>query len=423
MPKALKSDARQIILKVLSFMKEEKRVQAPTIPFEKLYERVAAATGVSERFVHKLVNEEKHAEESNSKISTPGKKWQRKTGKQEVDNFDIGVIRRKIHEFYSVKKEIPTIPKLLSILKEDIDFKGERETLRKLLHKIGFRYKKTKSNRKVLCERNDVVAWRATYLQKIKENERGEKRPVIYLDETYIHSSHSTGKCWQGPEEDGDLEPVSKGNRWIIIHAGGEKGFVENALLVFKSNTKYGDYHDEMNSINFKKWVYEKLLPNLHEPSLIVMDNAPYHSICVNRCPNSNHSKADMQKWLEKNNVSFNEQMTKPQLYELIKRNKPAPEYEIDNLMKSHGHAILRLPPYHCDLNAIEMIWSSMKRNIADKNVGKSNVLMPQLIEDAFNKITPVQWKNICNHVKKIENEYRLKDAYLDEPFIIVSER
>lgn len=45
MPKPLKSDARLIILKVLSFMREEKRLQAPIIPFEKLNERVAAATG------------------------------------------------------------------------------------------------------------------------------------------------------------------------------------------------------------------------------------------------------------------------------------------------------------------------------------------------------------------------------------------
>lgn len=45
MPKALRSDARNIILKVLAFMEEEKRLQAPIIPFQKLYDRVAAATG------------------------------------------------------------------------------------------------------------------------------------------------------------------------------------------------------------------------------------------------------------------------------------------------------------------------------------------------------------------------------------------
>ncbi|KOB71227.1 Uncharacterized protein OBRU01_13955 [Operophtera brumata] len=98
MPKALKSDARNTILKVLSFMQEEKRLQAP---FEKLYERVAAATGVGERFVRKLVKEKEQADATGSKISTPGKKRERTKGKIEIDDFDIGVIRRKIHEFYT----------------------------------------------------------------------------------------------------------------------------------------------------------------------------------------------------------------------------------------------------------------------------------------------------------------------------------
>lgn len=45
MPKALNSAARNTILNVLAFMQEEKRLNALIIPFEKLYERVAAATG------------------------------------------------------------------------------------------------------------------------------------------------------------------------------------------------------------------------------------------------------------------------------------------------------------------------------------------------------------------------------------------
>lgn len=376
-------------------------------------------SGVSERFVYKLVNEEKLAQNSGTKISTPGKKRKRTKGKIEVDDFDIGVIKRKIHEFYSEKKEIPTIPKLLNTLRGDINFKGGRETLRNLLKKIGFRFKRTQSNRKVLCERNDVAAWRASYLQKIKDNERQNTKPVVYLDETYIHSSHSSGKCWQGPEEEGDLEPVSKGPRWIIVHAGGEEGFVKDGLLVFKSNTKSGDYHDEMNSNNFKKWLNEKLLPNLDRPSLIVMDNAPYHSICINRSPNSNYLKADMQKWLLEKGVEFSEQMTKPQLYELIKRHKPEPEYEVDKIIKENGHQILRLPPYHCDLNAIEMVWSSMKRKVAETNISKSSAQMPKLISDACSKITAAEWKKYCSHVQNLHEEYREKDAHLDEPFII----
>lgn len=37
-----------------------------------------------------------------------------------------------------------------------------------------------------------------------------------------------------------------------------------------------------MNSGNFFKWLDEQLIPALEEPSLIIMDNAPYHSSLVN---------------------------------------------------------------------------------------------------------------------------------------------
>jgi hypothetical protein len=38
--------------------------------------------------------------------------------------------------------------------------------------------------------------------------------------------------------------------RYIVLHAGKEDGFVENAGLIFKSTTRSGDYHDNMNRKN-----------------------------------------------------------------------------------------------------------------------------------------------------------------------------
>jgi len=377
-------------------------------------------SGVSQGLISKIVKEGHVAEETGTKIRTPGKERQRKTGFIHVDDFDMGVIRRKVHEFYSIKKELPTIKKLLEVLKTEINYTGQRESLRKLLHKMGFRFKKTQSNRKVLMERNEVSAWRAKYLHAVEKNKISpQPQPLIYLDETYIHSSHTSGKCWQGEGVDGVLEPVSKGQRYIIIHAGGDTGFVNNALLVFKSNTKSGDYHDDMNSTNFKKWVIEKLVPNLQQPSIIVMDNAPYHRVCINKVPNTNSLKRDMQLWLTQNNVDFGEEFTKPQLLELIKRNKPEPEYEIDKILEQNGHKCLYLPPYHCDLNPIEFIWSTMKRKVAEVNIDHKNAEIPRLVQEAFETITVNEWAQHCKHVHKLEEEYLKQDSYLDKPFII----
>ena len=33
----------------------------------------------------------------------------------------------------------------------------------------------------------------------------------------------------------------------------------------------------------------------------------------------------------------------------------------INNIAKMYGHEVLHLPPYHCDLNAIELIWADEK--------------------------------------------------------------
>jgi hypothetical protein len=94
------------------------------------------------------------------------------------------------------------------------------------------------------------------------------------LDETYLHSKHTSSKNWTDESTKGLFANILKGLRLIIIHAGGEMGFIPNCLLMFKSKTKSGDYHSETNSQNYGKWLEEKLIPNLPN-SVVVTDNAP----------------------------------------------------------------------------------------------------------------------------------------------------
>ncbi|CAH2092888.1 unnamed protein product [Euphydryas editha] len=86
---------------------------------------------------------------------------------------------------------------------------------------------------------------------------------------------------------EGVEQNVSKGKRYIIVYAGSEKGFVPNCLLIFSGKNKMEYYHSEMNAHNFTKWITEKLIPNLHEPSIIVFDNDSYHSVITNKAPTS----------------------------------------------------------------------------------------------------------------------------------------
>lgn len=88
----------------------------------------------------------------------------------------------------------------------------------------------------------------------------------------------------------------------------------------------------------------------------------------------------------------------------LVKKHKPEPVYYIDELLGEYGHTVVRLPPYHCDLNPIELIWAMVKKRIAQKNICGQDVA--KLAEEAFQSITVEEWKGCVDHVIKIENEY-----------------
>ncbi|CAH2012226.1 unnamed protein product [Acanthoscelides obtectus] len=154
---------------------------------------------------------------------------------------------------------------------------GSHETLRKVMRDMGFRWRKTKNNRKILMEKPYIQVLRRSFLRNIKHY-REENRPIIYMDETYIHSSHTHAKNWGDNTIEGFHKPVSKGPRLIIVHAGGEMGFINNACLQFKSGTKSGDYHSEMNYIFAEGVMYARGGPtsrSLAEASLRSPDSYP----------------------------------------------------------------------------------------------------------------------------------------------------
>ncbi|CAB3236879.1 unnamed protein product [Arctia plantaginis] len=235
---------------------------------------------------------------------TPGKKRPHPSKVSNLDSFDMDVIRNKINEFYIVRKQVPTLRSLLVELKESIEFGGCRETLRRILLANGYVFKKNKNERSLLIERYDIAAWRHRFLRTIA-SKRAEGKPIIYLDETYVHKTYKPKKCWQGPSTSGIVENISSGKRYIIVHVGSEKGPVLNSLLVFSTKSKMADYHHDMNSTNFNKWLQEKLMPNLNEPYVIVMDNASYHSVIINKAPTSQNRKLEIQNWLTLNGISF----------------------------------------------------------------------------------------------------------------------
>jgi hypothetical protein len=94
---------------------------------------------------------------------------------------------------------------------------------------------------------------------------------------------------------------------------------------------------------------------------------------------------------------------TKPELYEKIKIHKPNRQvYVIDKLLSEHGHSVLRLPPYHPELNPIELMWALVKNYVAAHN-------------DKFNNVKVEEWKKNSDHVTKIEDDYLQREHIVDE--------
>ncbi|KAG8234269.1 hypothetical protein J437_LFUL006514, partial [Ladona fulva] len=212
-----------------------------------------------------------------------------------------------------------------------------------LLGKIGFRWGKTNSDKSVLCERLDIRLKRIEFLRSINRF-REEGHQIIYTNETYIHSSHTTPFQWKSNDKEGIKAPVLKGHRLIIVHGGGEMGFIPEALLIFKSGLKTGDYHGEMN---------------------IVIDNAPYHNVQLNRPPSSNAKKDTMKEWLDSRGLQYSSKETKIEL----------------------------LPPYHPELNPIDNIWGIMKNWMAVRNVTFKLEDVKKLVIEKCANICKEEWE------------------------------
>lgn len=206
-----------------------------------------------------------------------------------------------------------------------------------------------------------------------------------------------------------------KGKRLIIVHIGSEDGFVHDGLLCFESKKNSRDYHEEMNGDCFRDWL-ESVLPRLKENAVIVMDNAPYHSVKLDKCPTTNWRKADIVQWLEGKGEVIDQSMIIVELLEIVKRLKPLySKYVIDEMVLQHNKVVLRLPPYHCELNPIELAWSVVKGHVKSHNKTFKLPDVKNLLIDGINKIDASMWKNFVSHTKKEEEKFWEVDFVVDE--------
>lgn len=412
---------------IVNFYKNKMALQAtgdvPKLTAKEMIKKISEETGIGQRTVSVTLSEYRNKKT----VTSPNKTKIRPKVTDKVDELDQNAIRQKVHQFWH-NHQIPTLNTILTAVNEDDSLPNfSKMSLYRVLKHLNFEYVR-KSRNSALIERNDIVCWRRNYLETIK-NYRQLGRQIYYLDETWVNAGETTSKSWVDTTvkstrdaflrglTTGQKEPSGKGKRLIVVHIGSSDGFVPGGLFCFESKKNTQDYHDEMNGDNFYEW-FNKILPLLNENAVIVMDNASYHSVKKDPCPVISWKKSDIINWLENKGEVVDHTKVKSQLLERAQVLKPQYEqYVIDELAKAANKTVVRLPPYHCELNPIELAWSSVKNYVRMNNTTYKLQDVRKLLEEGVERVTPDMWKNFITHVTKEEDKFWQIDVLSDELF------
>ncbi|KAL4083905.1 hypothetical protein QTP88_029221 [Uroleucon formosanum] len=355
----------------------------PDVHYTDLYDDISKATGIGYRTIKDTINEYRKT----STVTSPNRKRVKTSLFDKTDDLDRNALRQKVHAIW-LRGELPTIDKILFDVNEDPILPNyKRTTLYNIIKILDFVFEK-KKRCSVLTERTDLINWRRNYLYDIRKY-RSEGKFIYYLDETWLNAGDCVDRVWvdktiQSKQDafnkgltTGPKNPTGKGQRLIVLHIGSDMGFLEGGLLL--------------------------------------MDNAPYHSVQTEKYPTSNSNKAVLLEWLNSKGITFDRPMLKAQLLTKVLELKPRTKsYVIDNLAKDAGHTVLRLPPYHCEFNPIELAWAMVKGYVKRDNTTYKIDDVRQLLNSAIERVTAENWKNFIKHVIDEEDKVWKVDDIMD---------
>lgn len=333
------------------------------------------------------------------------------------ENYEASV-RTFIHDC-NLRMEPCTSKKVQKHLQDSTGMEVSRRTVRRWLKKLRFRFIKGES-RSHYAESTAVAILRAEYLarKQTNTNARGNPRlPEVYLDESYVNQHHTSEKTWLGPNEQ-RVNQSGRGPRMVIIGAGvilmknnrlhGE--WVRDSLQLWQADRKkdHEDYHGNFDAPTFERW-FTKLCVSLSEdygPCRIHMDRASYHTRCVNPAPTTGWLKADISYWLWENCVYHELKMTKKELLEMVALHRQPKIFAAVKIAEENGgHEILYTPPYHPELQPIELIWGMVKNRIAADPAVSMSQLKIRLI-DEFRDVTSTNWTKAYKHAQAFVANY-----------------
>lgn len=79
--------------------------------------------------------------------------------------------------------------------------------------------------------------------------------------------------------------------------------------------------------------------------------------------------------------------------------------------MEENVHAVVRMLPYHPELDPIEFVWAKVKNKAAGENVANILLELKTTIDQKLSHRLLVNWKKFCDHVLKIDDYFEYDKA------------
>jgi hypothetical protein len=436
----LSPDARRVVLAAWHFL-EENRGKDIYAGVRRMRELVGSVTGLSPNTVEKVrkLAEEGGEASLDSRAMRPGRP-------PKSDHGTLAAVRAIVQEFNRTGRPL-SLPKLSEELKKlEISLPGR--TLARRMHDWRFHYGRGR-HRSRLHEDGAIVRLRVHYLEARMRNRRKHnlpKLPEVFLDESYCNLHHTRSKTWLETDGFRDMES-GLGPRYCIVAAGvywaqGDKihaDFVKDSMSAWdaskKSKTCHNifrgdddlaghvaggetdatrDYHGNFNAELFEFW-FEKLcqtLRTIHGQCLIHMDGASYHKRRRDPPPTTASSISEIKSWLTEHGAPFHPEDRKMQLLARIPAEYKRPRYASLDIAERYGHLVLFTPPYHPELEPIEIVWAVIKNKVAE-HPAKTMAELGEKLIDGFRRVTQKTWLGARKKTTSQEDAY-WRSAELD---------
>ncbi|XP_063390037.1 uncharacterized protein LOC134675638 [Cydia fagiglandana] len=311
--------------------------------------------------------------------------------KVDHNNFSYMDIREFLIEHYIEKEDIPTKENLIVDLELRTIFCNS-DTLNYYLKKHGFIWRILPGTKKsILTEHPKRAADRYRYFKKLRQY-RSENRDIVYIEEFYnnIYPNHEN-------------LPRKQARKWCIA------AITENSLI------KAGTYmYPAAPGVDLYVWLKDELIPLLPKNSVVVVEEKMNKEVDDYQFPDALNSKHEIKDWLNANNVPFAEAMRKAELMTLVDKFTKEKGLILEEILKSHGHEVLRKQKGFPNLSVIAPLTKHLKDHYAKVLRGIKEREGGRLI-DALKGCTVEQWKNMFDTVKEVEERILHEDLLLEE--------